>query len=127
VEAEIFQRHAAVAANPLMRALWVRETAKMHDFENQTLHQFDEIVAVSDRDAALFRRDYGVERCTVIPTGVDLYYLSYEPPAAEPVGGGAGYVEARFSFRAAAAVFAEACGRAAGTLQSSTQRKMEST
>jgi glycosyltransferase involved in cell wall biosynthesis len=80
VESEIFRRHAAVAANPIKRALFRDQLRKMERFERDTLRRFDTVVAVSDRDAALFRDSFGLARAEVIPTGVDVEFFSYAPP-----------------------------------------------
>lgn len=76
VEAQIFKRHAEVAANPLVRAIWRSQWAKMMTFERAALLRFDGVVAVSEQDREIFARDYGVENNVhVIPTGVDLDYF----------------------------------------------------
>lgn len=86
VEAEIFGRHARVAADPFRRALWRSQYRKMQQFERDTLRRFDTVVAVSDRDAEQFRKDYGAgrdNRIATIGTSVDLEFLSYAPPSSE--------------------------------------------
>ena len=85
VEAEIFARHAAQARNPLMRRVWRSQHAKMFRFEREALRRFTSVIAVSDRDAASFRSDYGLESVSVIPTGVDLDFFAYAP--CSPVDG----------------------------------------
>lgn len=80
VEAEIFARHRDIARNPLMRALWSNQHAKMRRFEAESLRRFDTVVAVSDRDGRHFMREYGVPEPFVIPTGVDLDYFRWAPP-----------------------------------------------
>jgi glycosyltransferase involved in cell wall biosynthesis len=80
VEAEIFRRHLEVAANPITRALWEQQHARMVGFERQTLQRFDRVIAVSDRDARVFAETYGVSSVRVIPTGVDLDYFAYAAP-----------------------------------------------
>jgi len=86
VEAEIFARHAEIASGALQRMVWRDQLAKMQRFERDTLRAFDSIVAVSERDREVFRREYGVDAST-IPTGVDLDYFPYHPvsEAAPPV------------------------------------------
>jgi glycosyltransferase involved in cell wall biosynthesis len=82
VEAEIFERHARVAANPVMKAVWRGQLAKMTRFEGDVLRRYGHVVAVADRDAKYFAERYGVRGATVIPTGVDLDYFDFrEPPA----------------------------------------------
>lgn len=87
VEAQIFKRHAEVAGNPLARAVWRSQWAKMAAFERTTLARFDGVVAVSEQDREIFARDYGIEsRVHVIPTGVDLDYFAMPPQAAADGG-----------------------------------------
>lgn len=80
VESEIFRRHVAVAANPIKKVLFRDQLRKMERFERDTLRRFDTVVAVSERDAALFRESFGLARAEVIPTGVDVEFFSYHPP-----------------------------------------------
>ena len=84
VEAEIFARHAQVAPDPLRRALWRSQHRKMQRFERAALERFDTVIAVSERDAEQFRRDYGIGRVATIGTGVDLDYFTHSPPASAP-------------------------------------------
>jgi glycosyltransferase involved in cell wall biosynthesis len=87
VEAQIFKRHADVATNSLVRAVWKNQWAKMMTFERAALSRFDGVVAVSERDREIFARDYGIENNVhVIPTGVDLDYFSARPQAAAESG-----------------------------------------
>lgn len=83
VEAEIFARHTEIASNPLVKALWHDQLRKMRRFEAQTLRAYDAVVAVSERDRELFRRDYGVTAST-IPTGVDLDYFAFTQRGSAP-------------------------------------------
>jgi len=76
VETEIFRRHAEVATNPLKRAIWRDQTAKMKRYEQDILSRFTAVVAVADRDREHFEREYGVGGVSVIPTGVDLAYFT---------------------------------------------------
>ncbi len=80
VEAEIFERHLRVARNPAARLFWRSQHAKMRAFEADALKRFDVVVAVADRDAERFSREYGVRNTCVIPTGVDLDFFGYAPP-----------------------------------------------
>jgi polysaccharide biosynthesis protein PslH len=79
VEAEIFQRHAQTARDSLRRALWRSQAAKMIQYEKALLGRFDAVVTVAERDREHFRRAYGANNVSVIPTGVDLQYFSYSP------------------------------------------------
>ena len=89
VEAEVFRRHAEVAANRLLRALWASQARKMELFEQMVARQFDGVVTVSERDAAYFRGLVGDDRVFAIPTTVDLDYFTYRRvKSAVPSGGG---------------------------------------
>lgn len=79
VEAEIFQRHCQVARGP-MRWVWQDQYRKMRKFERRILRDFDVVIAVSDRDCAFFRNEYGVDSCGSIPTGVDTEFFEYREP-----------------------------------------------
>ena len=78
VEAEIFHRHAEIARNPLKRAIWRSQAAKMERYERELLPKFTTVVAVADRDRDYFQAKYGVGNVSVIPTGVDLGYFTYK-------------------------------------------------
>ncbi|MCB1766190.1 MAG: glycosyltransferase [Candidatus Competibacteraceae bacterium] len=80
VEAEIFNRHAQVAANRLKKALWRSQFRKMNAFEQAVIPRFDTVVAVSERDAGAFARIDGARNIEVIGTGVDLEFFTYTPP-----------------------------------------------
>lgn len=81
VEAEIFRRHLEVADGRLQRWLWRNQHRKMVAFESRTTRMFDEVVAVSDRDAETFRSQFQVEHVHVIPTGLDVDRFAYTEPA----------------------------------------------
>jgi polysaccharide biosynthesis protein PslH len=83
VEAEIFARHLSTAKAPWLRALWTNQYAKMKRFEAEALSRFDVVVAVSDRDARAFAKDYGAQHSFVIPTGVDLEFFGYREPSRD--------------------------------------------
>lgn len=81
VEAEIFERHRKVAADPLRRLIWSNQYRKMRSFEGQALRRATRVIAVSDRDKDAFNTRYNVVDVDVIPTGVDLEFYDYQPPA----------------------------------------------
>lgn len=81
VESWIFERHAHVAKSALTRMLWKNQYRKMLRFERSTLERFDTVIAVSEKDAAWFRESLGIENVETIPTGVDLEYFGWQPPA----------------------------------------------
>ena len=84
VEAEIFERHADVATNPVAKRLWRDQFRKMEAFERAAVGQFDTVVAVSERDLEIFREKFGVRRGYVISTGVDLDFFNYRSPGDRP-------------------------------------------
>lgn len=79
VEAEIVERHLQHSTRWSHKAIWRSQLGKMRRFERDTLRRFDRVVAVSARDADRFRKNYGVERVDIIPTGVNLDYFHYTP------------------------------------------------
>ncbi len=87
IEAEIFERHAAVAAWP-MRLLWQSQARKMRRFEQSTLRRFDTVIAVSARDARSMEAQYGLSGVATIDTGVDLDFYGFSAPQPAPPGGG---------------------------------------
>ncbi len=82
VEAEILERHAAVATG-WRRLVWRREAAKMDAFERTTLRRFTAVVTVSDRDAVALKQRFGLSRVPRIETGVDLDFYAYQAPRAD--------------------------------------------
>ncbi|NWG92407.1 MAG: glycosyltransferase, partial [Parvularculaceae bacterium] len=79
VETEILKRHADVATG-VMKRVWSREAKKMRRFEAAACERTDAVIAVSERDADAFRRDFGAANAFTIPTGVDPEFFSYAPP-----------------------------------------------
>jgi len=82
-EAEVYERLAAQARNPLARRVWRSQAAKMREFEATSLRRFDIVLAVAERDAERFADSYGRRGVITIPTGVDLDYFSFAPPKGE--------------------------------------------
>jgi glycosyltransferase involved in cell wall biosynthesis len=82
LEAEILERHAAVATG-WRRLVWRREAAKMDAFERATLRRFDSVVAVSERDEVALAKRYDLPVVRRIETGVDLEFHAYQAPRAE--------------------------------------------
>ncbi|MDB5395010.1 MAG: hypothetical protein JWM91_2516 [Rhodospirillales bacterium] len=82
VEAEILERHAAVATG-WRRFVWQREARKMDAFERTTLRRFNCVVAVSDRDAVVLSKRYNLGKVPRIETGVDLEFYQYQAPRSE--------------------------------------------
>jgi glycosyltransferase involved in cell wall biosynthesis len=82
LEAEILERHAAVATG-WRKQVWAREARKMDRFERRTLKRFDSVVAVSQRDEIALAKRYDLPVVRRIETGVDLEFHAYQPPRAE--------------------------------------------
>ncbi|MBD0425673.1 glycosyltransferase [Aquisalinus flavus] len=82
VETEIFARHAKTAAFP-MSLVWRVEHAKMARFERTACSRFDTVIGVSGRDAMTLKETFGAATTAAIPTGVDLDFFAYTPPANE--------------------------------------------
>ena len=82
VEGEIYHRHAKLARNALKRAIWRNQADKMERYERELLPRFTSAVAVADRDRKFFQSRYGVANVSVIPTGVDLDFFTYQGNAA---------------------------------------------
>lgn len=80
VEAEIFARHAQHAPDAARRWMWTSQHRKMVRYERDALRQYDQVVAVSERDARHFREAYGVQQAHAIPTGVDLDQFTWQSP-----------------------------------------------
>ena len=85
VEAKIFERHLEAAGNPATQLLWWSQQKRMARFEKQSVHAFDRVIAVSDNDASIFKREYGADNAVSIPTGVDIdFYQPGDPQKADP-------------------------------------------
>jgi sugar transferase (PEP-CTERM/EpsH1 system associated) len=81
VEAQIWERHAKIAATPLMKvAAWLEARALVRT-ERRYVELADHVLAVSENDRAFFLQYIAPDRISVIPTGVDTEYFqpSFEP------------------------------------------------
>jgi sugar transferase (PEP-CTERM/EpsH1 system associated) len=75
VEAMIWERRAKVASNPVVKWYMREQWRRMQRVEREQCLRFDHVVAVSPEDAAVFRQQYGVERVSSVPTGVDTEFF----------------------------------------------------
>jgi glycosyltransferase involved in cell wall biosynthesis len=80
VEATIWQRHVAVPQHPLRRTYMRLQWRRMLRHESRECRRFSHVVAVSDLDADIIRREYGVSSVGHVPTGVDLSYFCASRP-----------------------------------------------
>ncbi len=87
VEAVIWRRHADQAANPASQAYFGLQAKRMRTYEGEICRRVQSVIAVSEPDADIMRRDYGVARVSTVPTGVDIDYFAPKPaePAADLV------------------------------------------
>ncbi|HYW31489.1 MAG TPA: glycosyltransferase family 4 protein [Gemmatimonas sp.] len=81
VEAKIWERHAQVGRTPFHRAYFRLQHQRMHRAERELCEQFDWVVAVSEKDATTFREEYGLDRVSSIPTGVNTSFFAAGDPA----------------------------------------------
>ncbi|HCC57316.1 MAG TPA: hypothetical protein DEQ47_08625 [Solibacterales bacterium] len=85
VESVIWQRHAEHAADPLRRAYFRNQAARMLRCEREYCRAAAGVIAVSEQDAEVFRKLFGIEHVTAVPTGVDTEY--FERPGASSAMG----------------------------------------
>jgi sugar transferase (PEP-CTERM/EpsH1 system associated) len=84
VEAQVWERHAKVASNPLVRLACNLESRALARAERQHVPLADHVLAVSENDRAAFARYTDPARISVIPTGVDIEYFQPRAGAEEP-------------------------------------------
>lgn len=87
VEAVIWKRQAERAANPAVRAYFGLQARRFHEYERDVCRRVKSIIAVSEADANIMRRDYGAAKVAPVATGVDMEYFAPQPaaPAADLV------------------------------------------
>ncbi len=83
VEAEIFERQAAVAAG-FWRLVALCQASRMERFERDVLRRYDSVIAVSARDAVALRQRYSLPVVEPISTGIDLDFFRYSAPSEAP-------------------------------------------
>jgi glycosyltransferase involved in cell wall biosynthesis len=76
VEALIWKRHMEVRTNPLARAYFRTQWARMRRFEMAECRRFDQVIAVSRDDADVIEREYGIRGVHDVPTGVDTDFFA---------------------------------------------------
>ncbi len=84
VEAVIWARHYQTTTNKLKKAFFFNQWRKMLNYERKTCQRFDAVVAVSDVDRDLMRKDFGIDCVYDIPTGVDTHYFAPRRAATNP-------------------------------------------
>ena len=83
VEAMIWERHYKTEANRLKKAYLYGQWRKMYGYERKACGRFEAVVAVSENDRDLMRKEFGVDRVFDVPTGVDTEY--FQPQGAQAV------------------------------------------
>ena len=78
VEAQIWKRKAEYGSTAAHRAYFSLQARRMAAYEGKVCRASRRVIAVSEADAELMRRDYGVKRVDAVPTGVNLEYFA--PP-----------------------------------------------
>lgn len=84
VESLLWARQARHEPNPLKRALFRLEAAKMARYERAAVARFDHVIAVSQHDHDAMLPMIPSARMTIVPTGVDL--ARYQAAADQPAG-----------------------------------------
>ncbi|MDR1486133.1 MAG: glycosyltransferase family 4 protein [Planctomycetaceae bacterium] len=74
VEYLSWQRYFETARNPFKKMLGLHEWKKMYRFEKNFYPQLDYISTVSQEDAQLVQKEFGMDRVCVIPNGVAISY-----------------------------------------------------
>jgi sugar transferase (PEP-CTERM/EpsH1 system associated) len=75
VEASIWQRHYEIQKNAVKKRYLYWQWRKMQKFERDACRRVDCVIAVSEADAQMMQRDYGVAKVYDIPTGVDVEFF----------------------------------------------------
>jgi glycosyltransferase involved in cell wall biosynthesis len=83
VETMIWRRHVAAAADPLSRWYLNLQARRMFEFERSMCLRAKKVIAVSEGDAELMRKEFQVKSIAAVPTGVDTeYFARPESPSA---------------------------------------------
>ena len=75
VEAEIWRRHYEVQTNAIKKRYLYWQWRKMQKFERAACRRVERVIAVSEIDAEMMQRDYGLSNVYDIPTGVDVDFF----------------------------------------------------
>jgi glycosyltransferase involved in cell wall biosynthesis len=72
VESALWRRNAKYERNPVKKAIFTIESAKMYRYERTAVSRFDHVVAVSEHDRSLMLEMAPNAPITVVRTGVDV-------------------------------------------------------
>lgn len=84
VEAQIWERHAKIASNPVMKTVCWLESRALARTERKYVELADHVLTVSENDRAFFLRYVQPDYISVIPTGVDTEYFQPSSVPEEP-------------------------------------------
>jgi polysaccharide biosynthesis protein PslH len=79
VESRIWERHAKHAPDPLRRAYFRAQAARMLRCEGEFCRKAAHVVSVSPNDTADMKSLFGASRISEVPTGVDVEYFAPPP------------------------------------------------
>lgn len=85
VESLMRKRYWETEQNPLRKWIFRAEWKKVEALERRLLRASDHVIAVSEDDRMILQREFGVERVSAIPTGVDIEF--FRPQEAKPQPG----------------------------------------
>jgi glycosyltransferase involved in cell wall biosynthesis len=83
VEAQIWRRHAEHAGNFLKRAYFQMQARRMDSYEGQVCRKAKRVIAVSEGDARMMERNYGIQNVAHVDTGVDTEFFRPSATATE--------------------------------------------
>ena len=75
VEAMIWRRHVEHSGNIVKRVYFQLQAQRMAQYEAEACRKAKRVIAVSEADADIMRREYGVKDVYSVPTGVDVEYF----------------------------------------------------
>jgi sugar transferase (PEP-CTERM/EpsH1 system associated) len=82
VEFQLRKRKWQVEQNPLRKMVFGTEWRKTRPLEAQVCRSFDHVFTVSDEDRQTIRHEFGVDRVSTLPTGVDTdFFYPAESPS----------------------------------------------
>ncbi len=84
VESLIWKRYVETTTNPVKKAFLENQRRKFEAFERWSLQGAERVVAVSEDDANLIRRDFGQPLVDVVDNGVDPQYFSHVDGPRDP-------------------------------------------
>lgn len=79
VETDIWRRHAAHGATAAHRWYFQKQAERMFAFERELCRRSAFVIAVSEKDAATMRTEFGISHVDDVPTGVDID--GFAPPS----------------------------------------------